>query len=226
MNKTSNSFHNHSQSSYYRDLDFESVISNSNSHEGRNSINEHRIPNFSFHKKVTSDSIKELNVERSKSFIANKKNEPIIDYWKIKPPDFSFIQFEPKKISVREKAKQKQEKVREDLSKEQKRVLKSAPALSLHAKEYVEQFQRTIQKPALKIPDFQYKFHLLQPQEDRILSLKSLKDNEPYKNPKEHDFRQYIPLSVLGLPEFKTVKELDKTIFQRELLKLKCNYNK
>ena len=92
----------------------------------------------------------------------------------------------------------------------------------MHAKEYFDEFQKTIQAPVTNMLEFQRTFRPPQPQEDRMFSLKNSKTTEPYTNPKKHDFRQYVPLSVLGLPEFKAVKELDNTIFQRELLKLKC----
>jgi hypothetical protein len=224
MNKISFQEESQSLDSYYKELDFSRKKSSSSIH---GEINEQLVRNFSFQTKLASDSMKGLNIERSKSFMSNKKNEPILDVWKIKPPDFSLIQFDPKPICVGERKKQKQEKVKEETSKEQKKqVPKSAPLLNLHAKEYFDEFQKTIQTRDINLPEFKRNFRLPQPQEDRILSLQNSKTNEPYRDPKKHDFRQYLPVSALGLPEFKAVKELDNTVFQRELLKLKCKHLK
>ena len=113
------SFQEDSQSlgSYYKELDFTRKKSSSSIHDERNGL---LIRNFSFHAKLTSEVLTGLNIERSKSFMSNKKNEPILDVWKIKPPDFSLIQFDPKPIGIREKAKQKQEKVKEESSSTKK----------------------------------------------------------------------------------------------------------
>ena len=202
--------------SYHKELDFDRIESASSA---KMYNSKELIRNFSFLTKLSSDSMKMLNLERSKSFVYKIKHEPVINCWDIKPPDLSYTKFEPKPLSVMERAKLKKAKVKKekDFSIEKP---KSAPILNLHAKEYVEKF-KSVDETKKTSPDFKCTFSLVHAQDERIMSLKNVV-KEPYTNPKKHDFRQYVSVTELGLPEFKAVKELDRTVFQTELLKLKC----
>jgi hypothetical protein len=209
MSKTSFYDETHSIDQYTVELDFTRKKSNSTY-----DTDENLIRNFSFISKLTRDSIKELGAERSKSFITSQKNGPVIDAWKIQPPDFRYSQFDPKPMSAKEKAKLKQAQVKNMLTKDKP---KSAPVLALHARNILIQNTEEINKNEA---DFQRTFRPIQPQEDRILKLRHcITKTGPYRDPKDHDFRQYLPLAALGLPEFVAAKESDHIVFQRELLK-------